>query len=34
MKLIKPITSKLIEHSDHITINNTKREKLKETRDL
>lgn len=34
MKEIKPITSRLMEHTDNIIINNSKREKIKEVREI
>ncbi len=34
MKDIKPITTKLMEHTDNYIINNSKREMSKEIRDL
>lgn len=34
MREIKPITTRLMEHSDTFTINNSKREMIKEVRDI
>lgn len=34
MKKMKPITTKLMQHAETITINRSKREKLREVRDI